>query len=71
MRRDVAEKIVAVLKQHDELLNELSILSKEIDDEGERKKVRRALGELILHTHEKITLKIVEQYPDLHPDKNS
>jgi hypothetical protein len=31
--------------------------------------VRRALAELCVDIHETITLEIVKQYPDLHPDK--
>jgi hypothetical protein len=69
MRREVADKIIAIVKQHDEVLNDLTILTEDIDDEAERKEVRRALAELCFDMHEKITLEIVKQYPDLHPDK--
>jgi hypothetical protein len=69
MRRDTAERIVDLVKASGDLFNELTLLTFEIEDEIERKAVRRALAELILDVHEKITLKIVAQFPDLHPYK--
>jgi hypothetical protein len=69
MRRDVAEKVIRLVKTSDALFGELTLLTDEIDDEAERKKVRRALAELCVDIHEKITLDIVKQHPVLHPDK--
>jgi len=56
------------LKRIDQLLNDLSILSFEIDDEPERKAFRRAIATLCLNVHEQITLVAVKEFPDLHPD---
>ena len=71
MRRDVAEEIIRLVKASDALFNDLTLMAAEIEEEAERKKVRRALAELCVDIHEKITLHVVKQYPDLHPDKES
>lgn len=57
------------MKASNELFNELTALTWEIEDEAERKAMRRALAQWGVDVHEKITLKLVEQFPDLHPDK--
>jgi hypothetical protein len=64
MRRDTAERIIRFVKASDDRFNELTLLTDEIEDETERKAVRRALAELILDVHETITLKIVGQFPE-------
>jgi hypothetical protein len=52
MRRDTAERIIRLVKASDDLLNELTLLTDEIEDDTERKAVRRALVELVLDVHE-------------------
>jgi hypothetical protein len=69
MRRDVAEEIIRLVKKSDELFGGLSVVCGEIDDEAEKRKMRRALAELVHDVHVKITLDIVKQFPDLHPYK--
>jgi hypothetical protein len=64
MRRDVAEEIIRLMKASDALFNDLTLIAAEIEEEAERKKVRRALAELCVDIHEKITLHVVKQYPD-------
>jgi hypothetical protein len=48
MRRDTAERIIHLVKASDDLFNELTLLTDEIEDKTERKAVRRALAELVL-----------------------
>ena len=69
MKRDVAEKIIQAVKEMDQAFGQLDAASNRIDEEEERKKLRRAIATLVFDVHEKITLEIVKQYPDLHPDR--
>lgn len=54
MRRGVAEKIIRLVKTSDELLGKLGALTGEIEDDAERKSMRRTPTELICDVHEKI-----------------
>jgi hypothetical protein len=69
MKRSTAENIIRAMRKIDEVLEELGCLSHEIDDEFERKELRREIADLIHQSHIGITLNVVQQYPDLHPDK--
>lgn len=69
MRRDLAEKTIAALKRIDLIFDELDLVTNELDDDVERRQMRRALGTLVVDLHEKITLEVVKQFPDLHPDR--
>ena len=69
MKRDVAEKIIQTIKEMDQVFGQLDAASNQIDEEEERKKLRRAVATLVFDVHDKITLEIVKQYPDLHPDR--
>jgi len=69
VKRELAEKIVHEMKQMDGVFGRLHMLSEQLEDETERKSLRRAIGELVTDSHEKITLPIARQFPDLHPDK--
>jgi hypothetical protein len=42
-----------------------------VEDEDERKKLRRAIGEAILDVNDKIIRGIVRQFPDLDPDRDT
>jgi hypothetical protein len=44
MRGDVAEEIIRLVKASDALFNDLTLMAVEIEEEAERKKVRRALA---------------------------
>ena len=70
MKRETGEKIIAAMKKMDDALEELGIASREIEDEDERKKIRREIFNLVADAHERITLEVVKQFPDLHPDKH-
>src|SRR5262245_60321296 len=69
MRREVAEKIIRAMKKMDGVLNELGAVSHEIEDEDERKKIRREIANLIHESHLRITVEVARQFPDLHPDR--
>jgi len=68
MRRDLAERTIGAVKRIDLIFDELDLVTNELDDDVERRQMRRALGTLVLDLHEKISLEIVKQFPDLHPD---
>jgi uncharacterized FlaG/YvyC family protein len=69
MRRETAETIAQAMKKIDQILGQLHEVADEIDDEEEKKKLRGAFGNVILDIHENITLEVVKQFPDLHPDR--
>ena len=71
MRRDIAERIVETVKKMDDLLGVIHEITLEMDDESERRALRRAIADLVCDLHEKITLTVAKQYPDLHPDRAS
>ena len=53
----------------DEVFADFVSISREMEDEDERKKVITEIASLIDETHIRITMKVVKQFPDLHPDK--
>lgn len=69
MRREVAEKIVRTMKKMDDVLEELGVVFHEIEDEDERRKIRREIANLIHESHLRITVEVVRPFPDLHPDR--
>jgi hypothetical protein len=69
MRRETAEAIIQGTKEIDRVLGQLYEVADQIDDEQEGKKFRRAFMTLVHETHMAITLEVVKQFPDLHPDK--
>jgi hypothetical protein len=68
MKRDTAKKFVQASKKIDEILGELDSVSFEIEDEAERKKIRRAMVSVMVTLYEQLTREVVKDYPDLHPD---
>lgn len=68
MKRELARQIIGVMKKLDGVLDELCILSEAIEDESERKVIRRGLASLMQDSHVKITLPIARQFPEMHPD---
>jgi hypothetical protein len=68
MQREAAEKIVQATKKIDEILGQLDAVSATIEDQEERKKMLRAIATIALDIHEKITLQVIQQFPDLHPN---
>jgi hypothetical protein len=70
MDRAQAERIASLTAKLNLIFGECHMALDALEDETERKMLKRALGELILDTHEKISLPVANQFPDLHPDKS-
>jgi 2-oxo-4-hydroxy-4-carboxy--5-ureidoimidazoline (OHCU) decarboxylase len=68
MKRETAKKFVEAANKIDEILGNLDSVSFEIDDEAERKKIRRAMASVFVTLYEQLTREVVKDYPDLHPD---
>ena len=70
MKREAAEKVIAALKEVDAAIEKLGTASREIEDRDERMKIRGEIADLISELHERITMEVVKQFPDLHPDRH-
>jgi hypothetical protein len=68
MKHETAKKFVEAANKIDEILGNLDPISFEIDDEEERKKIRRAMASVFVTLYEQLTREVVKDYPDLHPD---
>lgn len=68
MKRETAKKFVEAANEIDRILGDLDPVSFEIDDEEERKKIRRAMASVFVTLYEQLTREVVKDYPDLHPD---
>ena len=68
MKREVAESIIEAMKGVELAINQLDEAIRVIDDEEERKKMLLFIAYLIHDFHMKITLPVVQHFPDLHPD---
>ena len=68
MKRETAKKFVEAANKIDRILGNLDPVSFEIDDEEERKKIRRAMASVFVTLYEQLTREVVKDYPDLHPD---
>jgi hypothetical protein len=73
MKRETAKKFVQASKNIDQILDQLYLdqlyaVSDEIEDEAERKKIRRAMASVFVTLYEQLTREVVKDYPDLHPD---
>lgn len=68
MDREVAEPIIKAMKGIDLALSELEDAVRAIKDEDERKKMLLFMANVIHEFHMKITLPVVQHFPDLHPD---
>lgn len=69
MKKDTATAILRSLQQLDPAFEELTSLTYQIDNEEERKAIRRHLAEAMRLLGYELTMHIVRQYPDLDPDK--
>ena len=68
MKREVAESIMDAMKGVERGIGQLDEAIRAIDDEDERKKMLLFIAYLIHDFHMKITLPVVQHFPDLHPD---
>ncbi len=67
MNRELAESIMGELEKSDHHLNNAIHLVEQIEDEAERKELRRGLGSVVGVTYSDVMRPIVRQYPELHP----
>jgi hypothetical protein len=68
MKREVAESIMGAMKEVERAITQLDDAIRAIDDEEERKKMLLFIAHLIHDFHMKITLPVVQHFPDSHPD---
>jgi hypothetical protein len=69
MKKDLAALIVDAVVSLDKDLGTLSTLINRIDDEEERKRYAKALGDVMGLLMFDFLLPIEKVYPDLNPDK--
>jgi hypothetical protein len=69
MQKDLAKELMDTLSALDEPLNKAAELIEQIDDEEERKKFRKGLGSIMAGVYTELELLIIQQYPNLDPDK--
>ena len=67
MNRDIAESIMGELEKADCHLNNVIHLVEQIENEVERKELRRGLASVVIITYTDVMRLIIRQYPDLHP----
>lgn len=69
MDRNTAVLIVESILSLSCDLNQLTLLSNKIENESEKKQLRKNLAEVMTQLHVEILLPIFKDYPDLDPDK--
>lgn len=69
MKKEIGKKLIGAVKKIDNILGEIHEIAENIDDLDQKKRIRRAIANLVCDTHEKITLEVATEYPDLHPDR--
>jgi hypothetical protein len=69
MQEKTAKELMDTLSALDEPLNKAAELIEQINDEEERKKFRKSLGNIMAGIYTDLELLITQQYPDLNPDK--
>ena len=69
MNRATAEKLVQHLKLLNEPFNAATLVTGEIADVEERRKIRKALANIICKVYTEIMIPISKDFPDLLPDQ--
>ena len=69
MQKELAKELMDTLSALGEPLNKAAELIEQINDEEERKKFRKGLGGIMAGIYTELELLIIQQYPDLDPDK--
>jgi hypothetical protein len=70
MERKIAERLMRIIIGLDKPLNEVAALVEQIDNEQEKRQLRRGLGEIMGRGFTDLILPIIQEYPDLDPDKD-
>ena len=70
MKKNIAKLIMEILLSLDKPLNTVTELTDQIEDEKERKILRKGIGEIggIIYTD--LMIPIIRQYPELDPERN-
>jgi hypothetical protein len=71
MEKDVAERLMHLLRSVEEPLNEAAALIEQISDAEEKRELRRGIGEIMGRTFTDVVTSIIRQYPELDPDKDA
>jgi hypothetical protein len=69
MNRDVAAQLIKLCVEMGDILNRATKLVGSIADAEEQKLMRRPIGELGADVYTKLMRPLIQQYPDLDPDK--
>lgn len=69
MKKDIAKKLMDILFSFDNSLESATQLTELIEDENERKLIRKGIGEIGSRIYTDLMRPIIKQYPDLDPDK--
>jgi hypothetical protein len=69
MKRDTAMVLMDALLRLSPPFDELTSITYQIEDETERKLVRRQIANAMQSLGYELVMHIVRQYPDLDPDK--
>ena len=70
MEKNIAKLLMDSLLVLDEPLNRATELTDQINDEEERKRFRKGIGEIGGRVYTDLMVPIIRQYPDLDPEKN-
>ena len=68
MKREVAEKISAAMKEVERAIGALDSAVWEVEDEALHKQMISTISDTIHHFHIHINIPVAQHYPDLHPD---
>ena len=69
MERELAERMLAAIQSLNPGLDEAADITESMRDREEAKLIRRHLGNVMAHPLYEIVMHIVQEYPDLDPDK--
>ena len=71
MTREQAEALMKSLMALGEAMGEVNVVLDALGDTEERRALRRPLGGMMADLYIELQRPIIEQYPDLDPDKES
>ena len=70
MERGTAVQLLSEIEAMAPQFDAITSLTSEIDDEGERKEIRKTLAQAMQLLAYDLVMRVVRQYPDLDPDKD-
>ena len=69
MERAIAEQLIRTLAAINEQLNSATSLTAQIDSKDEQQSLRRAIGTVVQTIYLDLMRPVINQYPDLDPDR--